>query len=489
MSKKKYSKRAKVNSSQSTYTNALQAAQITPNRFFPFYPISRAATTPTDRARIISRARYLDSSMSQVRMAVQTMISLTGTLSARPATKDEEWNELAREVFNKRALNPNLFDITGRYNFRTAQQYIEHRAIVDGDSLTVLCSTLDGGKIALYPSTQLVSTLETDGVELNKYGKISGYRLNDTLNKKEVYISASKAILYRHTSTDIMTQRGQSDLLAAILTAQDLLEIASYQKDAIKLAAAFSLIETVEPQAASISDLKQMRNGGTAGNASNAPLPLILGGVQATTLSAGHKLELLTDKRPSNETRAFINDLVNSIAYSVGLDASLLYHPENMGSASVRFTIAKAKDWAEARLEDRKIWCNRVYQHIISNEIAAGRLRPCKDLDNPYAVKWVNKSHWSIDLGRDAASAIKLVDAGLLDADDYTLATCGKTVEEIAKNKLHTLTHIKEAYEKHGLTLQDYNKAYETTGNTTVAPLPVDDEPEATEATEETDKD
>lgn len=142
-----------------------------------------------------------------------------------------------------------------------------------------------------------------------------------------------------------------------------------------------------------------MRNGGKIqSDNEEKPAPLMLGGVMATTLSQGHHIELLTDKRPSNETRAFCKDLINSLAFSVGLDYALLYAPQELGSAGVRFLIAKAKDWSEQRQQARRIWCNRVYKHIIAGEIAAGRLEPCPDNATAYDVKFVSKTHWSIDL-------------------------------------------------------------------------------------------
>lgn len=145
--------------------------------------------------------------------------------------------------------------------------------------------------------------------------------------------------------------------------------------------------------------------------------PLQINGVNAITLSPGHDLKTLQDNRPSNEVRNFAHDLVDSIAYSVGLDPEILYRVKEMGSASVRFSIAKAKDWARPRIMDKEMLCQRIWEHIIGCEIAAGRLRPCSDAQSAYDCQWVGTGNWSIDRGRDASAAISLVREGLMSRD------------------------------------------------------------------------
>ena len=69
------------------------------------------------------------------------MVLLMGYILPLPNTRDKEFNEAARRVFMRRAMNPRLFETSGRLNFIQAQKYIEERAIIDGDVLTVLSKT------------------------------------------------------------------------------------------------------------------------------------------------------------------------------------------------------------------------------------------------------------------------------------------------------------------------------------------------------------
>lgn len=457
--------------------NVLPAATATPDRFFPFFPIHQPAYSSYDQSTVTARARYLMATMPEIRMAIATMRGLIGCITPRPASRDEAWNTRARAAFMRRANNPLTFDVRGRYNFRTAQNWVEERCLVDGDCLTILAKGQDGGgQIVIYPGSQIIPTRDGDGVELDQAGRIVSYNLQINNSGETRRVPANNAILYSHTSnSDALGVRGISSLLGAILTAQDLSEINSYNKAAVKTAAAIALVETQSVGTQGVSDLKSLRNPSFAKKEQkNEPEPLMVGGVKAMTLSPGHDIKTLHDTRPSNETRQFARDLVDSIAYSVGLDSCMLYRMESMGSASARLSIAKSKDWAQEKLEMRKIWANRIYQHIISAEIAAGRLEPCPDEENQYNVVWINRVNWSIDLGRDANSTINLVKAGLCDPNDWALSNYDKTIEEIAAQNIHDITHIREMAKEAGVPVELLISNYPTQegDSSGIAPLP-----------------
>lgn len=80
------------------------------------------------------------------------MVLLSGYILPLPKTRDREFNKAAREVFMRRAMNPRLFETSGRLNFLQTQKWLEERSIIDGDALTVLTriGADKGGGIALY---------------------------------------------------------------------------------------------------------------------------------------------------------------------------------------------------------------------------------------------------------------------------------------------------------------------------------------------------
>lgn len=430
----------------------LDAGAYSPNRSFNTFPtVNRRDVTAAKRNKIISRARSLYYNSPEVRSAVKTLGMLVGNLKPLPRTKDEEWNKLAQEAFSRRVNNPSAFELTGTLNFNQLQGYIEECANVDGDVLIVLTTGKDGGGVAVYPADMIGSGKEeyADGVELDNYGRPAYYYIRS--KDKETRIAAKNCILYRH-NPDPTDPRGLTDLIAAITTAQDIYEINGYNKQSVKLGASFGIVETVENNVkrTDISDLKMLRNGG--GNAcacgdtqQPAYNPLTINGVNAVTLSPGHDLKTLQDNRPSNEVRAFAKDLVDSIAYSIGLDPEILYRVKEMGSASVRFSIAKTKDWARPRIFDKELVCNRIWQHIVSCEIAAGRLRTCNDINSMFDVQWIGTGNWSIDRGRDASSAISLVREGLMSREQYCLENYGRSFAEISVENIQNIKQMMDA--------------------------------------------
>lgn len=418
----------------------IAAADWSPSRAYINWPSlnPRQEISDWQLDRICRRARSLYHNCAEVRQAVQTLSMLVGTIYPRPCSGDEQWDKEAREAFMKRVENPYLFDAKGVMNWETAQTWMEKRAIIDGDCLSVLTTARDGGgSIALYSAPQITNDGKycdnRTGVRMDAQGRVTAYHLYNYDTERAVDVAVNRAVLYRHNA-DPGDPRGHSELIAAIATAQDVYEIIGYNKASIKFASLFGLVETQDKdvQRTGMGDLQALRNPGKAGNAApqSAPLPVSIGTTQAITLSPGHKLETIHDNRPSNEVREFIKMLVDSIAYSVGIDPVILYRPQDMGSAAVRFVIAKAKDIINQRLQDRIVWANKIYQYILSCEVRAGRLRPCPTKDWA-SVKWISNNTWSIDLQRDAKTAMDLISKGLMSADDYTLSAFGKTSEEI----------------------------------------------------------
>lgn len=467
----------------------VQAADWTPARAWINYPLQGAAPECSSWAleRIWRRARSLACNCPEIRHAVSTLVMMTGQLTPRPCSSDEAWNKRAREAFLKRVNNPNLFDACGVHNWQTAQNFLERRAIIDGDALTVLTTAKDGGgSVQFYAAPQITATGDykdgkNSGVEVDpKTGRVKGYHVYDYNAQKSFFAASNRAILYRH-NPEVGSYRGASELVAAIATAQDHLEICGATKAGIKAAAIFGLVETTDGSARnSFSDLAALRNPARVANGNNDTptpatatpsnaLPVRVDGAQAISLSPGHRLETIHDSRPSNETQNFLKSLVNALAYSVGLDPVLLYECEKMGSASTRFILAKARDIVEQRLQDRLKWANTLWQFIVSCEVKAGRLDPCP-ADDWASVKWVHNSAWTID--RSASNdALNLIRAGLMSADDYTLSQCGKTAEEIFAENLHATAHNIERAKAAGV---DYYLIAAPQSGATIIPDKVD---------------
>lgn len=441
------------------------AALFTPDRNFNLWPSfdPRLEISNWQMETIWRRARSLYDNAPEIRNAVKQMTLLMGYIMPLPKTRDKEFNKAARAAFMRRAMNPRLFETSGRLNFLQAQKWIEERAIIDGDNLTILTRLGNdkGGAIALYSAPQISGNKPSEdnlrtGCIMGRSGRVAKYLVKDFTTKDVQEIPASRCVLYSH-SPNPADPRAISELLVAICTAKDIEDINRLHKQLVKVASTFGLVETkdLNDKRPGLNDLikNRNRNDGTSSEPVKVQqeAPLIVDGVKAITLEPGRKLETLQNHNPSNETRAFVKDLIRNLAFAVGLDPELLYDVNSLGSGAIRFSLAKAKDFARTRNADRICWANRVYQHIIACEIEAGRLAPCKYAEDTYDVEWIMRNEWSIDLRHDASAFIALYDKGLVTGDEWTLSHYGMTLEEVAEKRADEFAHIREIADTYGL--------------------------------------
>lgn len=438
------------------------AAWFSPDRNFPLWGSldPKLEISNWQIELIWRRSRALFANSAEIRNAVKNMVLLMGYILPMPNTRDKEFNKAARRAFMRRAMNPRLFETSGRLNFLQAQKWIEERSIIDGDNLTVLSSTrLDkGGQIALYSAPQITGdsptkdTLRT-GCVTGRSGRVLQYLLKDFNSDEIQTISASKCVLYSHNQ-DPADPRSVSELLTGICTCKDINDINSLNKQMVKLQSLFGLVETkdLNDKRSGLNDLIQQRKG-KGQTCAQEEQPLYIDGVKAISLEPGRRLETLNSHNPSSEVRAFVKDLIRNLAYSVGLDPELLFDVNSLGSGAIRFSLAKAKDWARTRNYDREIWANRVYQHIIACEIEAGRLQPCKYAEDTYDVEWIMRNEWSIDLRHDAQAFINLYNQGLVTGDVWTLSHYGMTFEDVMKKRADEFAHAKMIADEYGLPI------------------------------------
>lgn len=474
-------------------------AWFSPDRNFNLWPSfdPKQEISNWQMETIWKRARALYANSPEIRNAVKQIVLLSGYILPLPKTRDKEFNAAARRVFMNRAMNPRLFEASGRLNFLQAQKWIEERSVIDGDALTVLSRTrLDnGGMIALYSAPQITGdkpaadNLRT-GCVMGRSGRVQKYLIRDFTSKEILEIPASRCVMFSH-NPDPADPRTVSELLTGICTCKDIDDINRLHKQQVKLQALFGLIETkdLNDKRSGINDLIQQRKNKGQCNEVKEEQPLFIDGVKAISLEPGRKLETLNAHNPSNEVRAFVKDLIRNLAYSLGIDPEILYDVNSLGSGAIRFSLAKAKDFARIRNYDREIWANRIYQHIIASEIEAGRLQPCKYAEDTYNVNWILRNEWSIDLRHDAQAFIALYDKGLVTGDEWTLSHYGMTLEEVVEKRADEFAHIKEIAENYGLPVELLipNAAGSQPINWEADnhECPVDNEPETTNEIEE----
>lgn len=489
MSRKRKKKVIKTDAPEVKNAWGVDAARLSPDRNFNLWTSLNPQQEVSDwaRDRITRRARSLYANFPEVRAVVKEIVNLQGILTPFANTADKEWNKLARAAFMRRALNPQSFDAAGRLNFYQAQIWLETRAIIDGDALAVLTrSGLDGGAQVRFYSAPQISSPETpengerNGVESYPNGRVKSYTIKDFISGNYKRIPAYAACLYGHDPSPL-DPRYTSELIAAVTTAQDIYEINSFHKQQIKLASLFGIYEKkdINEKRSGIDDIIKARRGEPT-SAQEPEAPLLIDGVKAISLMPGRELKTLHNTNPSNEVRTFVTERRDALALAFGLDPVMLFSPERMGGASARYTLSKTKDYADKRNIDRVIYCNRIWQHFIASEIAAGRLRPCNDTENAYSVNWINRAEWSIDLKHDINGFTALMQAGLASGNMWTLSHYGKTQEEVAEEQAETIASLKAIAAAHNIPVNALISALPG-----AEPLRLDEAPKATEKEQE----
>ena len=403
-----------------------------------------------DLRTIWQRGRALYENSPQIRKAVKNMVHFTGPLMPLPMTQDAEWNARALAVFLARVKNPFTFDVAGKVNYKQALRFMERRAIIDGDCAVVPTRAADGGALFAFYTAPQVSGGGDNGVEVDKQGRPVAYYIA-TEEGKPVRLEAYRVILYQH-DPDPTRLRGHSELVAALRTANDVHNIVGYAKNGQRLSNSMGLVGT-RAVGAKGPDIGRTIGGGKRNTvATDEPPKTEMGtGLSITYLPEGCDIRSIQDGRPSTQLQEFFKFLVRCIAQGVGLDPEVLFYSNEMGSAAVRFSLAKVQKWQEERLEDLEVVCNRIWRHVIACEIAAGRLEPCRD-KNWQNVRWVPGKDMTIDTPRVARAQIDLVRENMADNMDFTLRTTGLTPQQLVEQRAAEVAHAKATAARYGLT-------------------------------------
>lgn len=456
MSRKKGKKgnRPRVDVEQPQMNYALDAVRIDDGYGQVFYPLGPNEEWDAMDIRMgWQRARELYENSPQIRAAVAQMVRFIGVLKPMPCTMDEEWNDLALAAWCSRTKNPQLFDLAGRVNYRQAMRFAERSAIIDGDVAIVPTFARDGGaRFAFYRAPQIDGGGDR-GVEVDKHGRAVRYYL--TAEDGKVHsLPAWCVVLYQH-DPDPTRWRGHTLLAPALRNAHDLKSIVGYTKAGVKIASSMGLVTT--RQAGSKQPQLSMNVSGGRVNKQQGPdVPKsVLGtGLSITNLPEGMDIKQISDTRPSQQLQTFFDFLVRAIAQGVGLDPEMLFATNELSGSAARFSLEKLRRFIDVMTDDQEIVCQRMWQHVISCEIAAGRLRPCRDKawNN---VRWVPERDMTIDTARVLTAQLNGARECVADNDDFAVRLTGLTVRQLAKRRAADIAYMHKTAAEYGI---DYSE-------------------------------
>lgn len=411
-----------------------------------------------DLQRLYRAARSLSFNSPPVRRAIDVTVNLLGWLLPQPCTPDAAWNKKAREHFMKYAMNPQLFDSAGVLNFVTAQLWLEYYRAVDGDALTVATEWQGYPCFSFFRAPQVSEDGfgggESMGVVTNGRGRALAYRVFNYSTQKFFTVPAFAAWLYRH-NPDPGFPRGITDFVGGIITAKDELEINGFIKAVAKLQSAIGFVETKKANDASPGMMSQFTDVvGTADVPMSAGDKMLLGqsmgGAKIVSLGAGRDVKAISDNRPGPNTLAFLATQHKRLDDSLGLSNAIADDSSKLSSAGTRLELDLLKRWIDKRMHWKKPMLTWLYRYFMAKEIEAGRL-PLPKEGTFDQVHWIPCRDLTIDIGRLANSAINLMREGVMSRRQYTLATEGRTPEEIAAENADLFAYYRELEESYGL--------------------------------------
>lgn len=411
------------------------------------------------RSEISRKARYLQKNSPVTRGITQwltTYIVGTGIMPI-PASENERWNDVARNVFFDWAT---YADLQTNFSWWELQNIICEAVITDGDIAEFLTRDKSG-----RPRVQLIEGHKItggesrenpnlhDGVMTDSMGRPVKYYVS-TIDGKTKSVDAEGFVLH-YLPHRAGQHRGISMWHAAINTIQDLEEICALEKQAVKIHSSQEGVVELSG-GLDIEDLFNDSNYSTDGisavesSAKKKYYREVLG-TETKVLDPGDKYTHLVSNRPSPAWQGFVDHLLDSIALSLGVPPSVLFN-QKKGGADTRRDLAAA-DRAFKRVQYAFAGqFQRVYEYVIYEEHVRGNI---KRLPADWRrVSWQFPQSITVDNGRDSKADIENLKMGV-DTFKSIYGRYGldwkEEIEQVAKEQ----QFIKELAEKYGLRPED----------------------------------
>jgi len=379
---------------------------------------------------LVKRARWFYANSGFARRCVNGLAGMIGYLTPRPLTTDAAWNDLAMRNFENRAGSAQICDLAGKHNFYSYQIALSRNDLKDGDILTALTKTANGGAAFLgYESHQIGNSSTTDqniwtnGIQIDRYGKHQGYRI---LNGSGHFDISARDAIYYGDFERLNQPRGITGFAHAINHLHDITEVRRDMKLGIKVTNQMGFYRTRPGQKTSSSAASRRMGAGRRLEVPNPTEPQarvaledVFRGGKVTDLFEGEEIKTLQDTRPHPNQMSFLDDLVRDMSWGFGVSPEVLWFVGKINGTSNRFLLADAVKWVEQkqqRLADT--FCRRYWVYHIACEMKAGRLRQCEDPEW-WKVGFIPQTRLTVDRAKDGKLSIDLRKAGMITLSRY----------------------------------------------------------------------
>lgn len=392
----------------------------------------------------------------------------------RPLTRDKEWNELNRRRYEKRAENPLLYALDASCDLYEDQKFAAQAYVGDGEFFEAMVRD----PATKLPMMQRLDPFECetprdldrtdtktrwqDGVQTNAYDRPIGYGIRELpLADYRYRVAEASRILHSSSLIHIFKRRRTRQMrglpwsFTGVNDGIDALDLKALIKGKAKLHAALAI--SVRKKAAEAG-----KNGiaaqiektlGTDGKVTEVREDFWRGAA-IQYLATDEGIDLHTSDTPGENLLAFIEMLYREIAIGYGIPIEVVYNLASLGGATARAVLEDAQ-WLFDGVQDTIVMrhSRRHYVWDTANAIERGELRPCRDPEW-WASAWRGPAKLTVDLGRSADAAIKLLKNGGLTHVRYHEERAQDAYEE-AEEQIQFLAWLKGRCNEAGLAYTD----------------------------------
>jgi capsid protein len=379
----------------------------------------------------------------------------------RPLTRDKEWNDLNRKRYENRVSNPLVYSVDGSCDLYEDQRYFAETLPGDGEVFEAFVRSETGA-----PMVQRLDPFEIetprdltrlgkdarwqDGVLTNHYSRPIAYNVRelsmgdfwfnrDTVDR-EVAVDAMVHVFKRRRAHQT---RGLPWAFNGVNDGIDALDLKALIKGKAKLHSALAIAvrkKAAEAGRSGISDQvkKLLDSDGKVTQVDEK----FWKGAAITYLAADEGIDLLSSDCPGDNLTAFIEMLYREIAIGYGLPLEIVYNMASLGGPGTRAVLEDGQ-WLFDCVQDTIVMRHSQRHYVWDTALAVkdGKIRPCKDPEWWFAA-WRGPAKLTVDLGRTADAAIKLIKNGALSHVRYFEERAQDAYEE-AEEQIQFLAWLK----------------------------------------------
>ena len=425
---------------QSGYEGANDSSLRT--SFLNFPRNARREISSFTRKELVRKQRALDANLG-IFSRIKTKIgqhSVGKGIFVRPLTRDKKWNALNQKRFEARAENPLLYSTEETFDFYEDQRFAAETMIGDGEYFAGLVRKNGLPCVQRFDVFEIESplgfsagtrlpdgTLWQDGVRTDGYDAPRGYGVRSLpygalglLPASSVTDVPADSMMHVFRQRRAHQVRDLTWFYTGINNGIDALDTIALEKGAAKLHAALGLVvrkKTAEAGQGGISGALS-KLVGTDGQPTRVD-ENFWRGAAVQYLAADEGIDLVTSDRPSPNLLAFLEFLYREIAIGLGIPLEVVYKLAELGGATARAALEDAQ-WLFDMVQDKIVMRHSRRYYIWDTAIAmqTGQLPVCEDPEW-WASAWRGPAKLTVDLGRSADAAIKLMKNGALSHVRY----------------------------------------------------------------------